>query len=116
MALKKELFAGTALQKLQELAKNYTAGVDNLVASLEGTALKDIKKSINFSEDLGALTKSALDAITSIEKEVDKWETLMSKLDFFVRQDYNVVRYKLDTSVSAFHWDYYGKANYVWSG
>lgn len=116
VAIKKDYFDGKALKQLQEIASKYTTAMDALVTSLETTQLKDIKKSIDFSEQLGDLTKKTIDAITAIEKEVDLWEALMSKLDFYLRQEYNVVRYKLDTSVSAFHWDYYGKANYVWSG
>lgn len=104
------------MKHLQSIARKYTEGVDKVVSNLENTPLKDIKKSISESETLGDLTNRTLTVIHNIEREIDRWENLMSKLDFYVRQEYNRARYKLDTSVSAFHWDYFGRANYVYSG
>uniref|UniRef100_T1H0L9 Uncharacterized protein n=1 Tax=Megaselia scalaris TaxID=36166 RepID=T1H0L9_MEGSC len=105
-----------AINSMKSFAEIYTKGVDKLITDVETTTIKDIKKSIQASEGLEKLTKTALAEIEKIEKKLDEIETLMSKKDFYIRQEYNIARYKLDTSVSAFHWDYYGRANYVWSG
>lgn len=78
--------------------------------------MKDISKTIQRSEHLGLLTRSVLNAIAEVEKSIDEYEEMMSVVDYKIRQEYNVARYKLDTSVSAHHWDYYGRANYVWAG
>lgn len=42
---------------------------------------------------------------------MDDLEALLNKLEFRVRQEYNMARYILDSSISAYHWDYYGKAH-----
>lgn len=103
-------------EQLKKLASTYAKEVDNIIATVEKTPMKDIARSISESEKLGRLTQTILETISNIEKVVDEYETLLSHEDFYVRQEYNIARYKLDSTVSAHHWDYYGRANYVWAG
>lgn len=103
-------------EKLKQLAAKYTQGVDNIIKKVESTTLKDIAGTIAESENLGKLTQTTLDVINKIEQAIEAYEKVMSSQDFFIRQEYNIARYKLDTAVSAHHWDYYGRANYVWAG
>lgn len=62
------------------------------------------------------LTQTAMDVISEVEKSIEKFESSLTAADFYVRQEYNIGRYKLDTTVSALQWDYYSRANYIWAG
>lgn len=102
--------------KLKDLANTYTVEVDSIITDVESTAMKDIGSTIEKSEKLGRLTQVILETITGIEEAIDEYEAVLNKEDFKIRQEYNIARYKLDTSVSEHHWDYYGRSNYVWAG
>lgn len=103
-------------EKLKKLAEYYTSEVDKIITDVESTPMKDIATTIAKSERLGRLTQTVLETITNIEQVIDEYESVLSRQDFKIRQEYNVARYKLDTSVSEHHWDYYGRSNYVWAG
>lgn len=98
------------------MAAKYAQGIDNLIKKVENTTLNNVGNTITQSESLGRLTQISLEGVTKVEQTIEDYEQVMSDLDFYVRQEYNIARYKLDTSVSAQHWDYYGRASYVWAG
>lgn len=97
---------------LRDLAINYTTNVDNIAEKFESVKLQDTLKPVLYSKELTKLTNKFLSHIKNIEKMMDEFEAVLSKIQFHIRQEYNIVRYKLDTSLSAFNWDFYGKANY----
>lgn len=99
--------------QLGKLSNKYSELVNKANDDVKKLKLMDMAKAIEQSATLTGLTEAALNVIRRIEAVVDDYEDLMSHLDFFIRQEYNVARYKLDTTVSARYWYYNGKTNYV---
>lgn len=103
-------------EKLMEMTGKYVEGIDTFVRNVGNTTLKDFSGSIAESEKLGRLTEIVLEIVAKIEYVIDEYESAMTRLDFFIRQEYNIGRYMLDTSVSKHHWKYSGKVNLVQGG
>lgn len=98
------------------MAVTYTSAVDSAVNGVADSAIYDFRGSISFSEQLQDQTTDILKVIASIEQVMDEYEALMRKLEFYFRQEYNSVRYKLESTVSASTWKFRGRANKVSSG
>lgn len=101
---------------MDDIATIYTNQVDDLVIQLEETTIKNVTGAISISESLANLTQNTIDIINLFAEEKDRWENLMIELDFYVRQQYNIIRYRLDITVNAIHWNFYGNDDFVWSG
>lgn len=65
------------------------------------------------SRHLHLLTGGALRAINALEKAAIEYQNSASQMDFFVKQNYNMVRYKLYTSTNRVQWRDFIWANHV---
>lgn len=106
--------AETILKKFDNLKNKYSDGVGKIIDDLENTKIKELIKTISSSDELSGLTNSAVAAIKSIESALQDFESIVSNTASFMHREYNIVRYKLDTSIFARDYEYHTKSTYVW--
>lgn len=97
-------------KKLDKFKQKYSKKVTEYVKDLSKTQIKDLAKTISLSNNLDALSGGALKAIKQIEGTIEDFQYLLRNINFFIRQEHNIVRYKLDTSSNARNWNFYVKA------
>lgn len=73
---------------MKDISDVYSTEVGKITEEVKNTPLKDITKTITLSEKLGRLTQTTLAVFGRIEQVIDDYELLMSKEDFFIRQEY----------------------------
>lgn len=104
------------LTKLSELGDAYTDQVNTIMATVEATPANEISNTVIESKKLEMLTQSMLDVLKLIEEAIDEFESTTAQQKIFVRQMYNIAKFKMDITMTAPFGDFYGRANYAMLG
>lgn len=103
----------TDLLQIAGIYKNETTRIMKAFQNSPIRAMDGPSGLIKLSRDLHLLTASALSVLNGLENEAIEYQNIMSRTDFYMKQEYNMVLYKLYTTTNKIKWRDFAWANYV---
>lgn len=109
----KDWFSTTISEKISSFRQKFRTHMDKIISDFGKTKIKEPSKTIKNSQRLKVLTTKGLFTLITIEESIDKFESMLSKMVFKVKQLNNAGIYKLESSTFG---DFISRANYAYIG
>lgn len=100
------------IKKIADIPDKLSDGVSEILKGVAEAKLKEPEKTIEQSQKLKTLTSSSLLAMQKMEKATNALKAILRRLKFWLKQEHNALKYKLESTVTAKSFDFYARAHY----
>lgn len=104
------------ISKAADIPEKMSKGAKKILDDFAKAKLKEPETSIKLSGQLKTLISVCLLVIEKMEKGTLALKSVLRSLKFWLKQEHNALKYKLESSVLGMSYDFYARANFAFTG